>query len=572
MRQQHLKKLVRNTAPIMRLGMLILMIASILILAFSDAEAANKKKKKASNSAENPRYAALVMDASTGEILMARNADSIRHPASLTKMMTLYMVFEAVEQGRLRMSDRIPISQYAASKPPTKLGLPVGATIRVEDAVKILVTESANDISAAIGEKLGGTEKRFAANMTARAHKLGMSRTTFRNASGLPDPQQVTTARDMARLGQALLKDFPQYYSYFGIKNFEYRGRNHGNHNRLLGEYPGLDGIKTGFINASGFNLVASAKQNNRRLIGVVFGGRSWRSRNEHMVKLLDQGFLEIGKRKNMVQEASLAPVTAPIPLPPPMLDDIRGVAPMALSEANATDEGESQPDTIAAATMAATAAAASNAPLQQVTFEPIAPMDLKPSIPTMQTFGDMAEPVTIDPPVADETVTAARQAAAAAAAGVPIPPQRPVLPNAKPDTKVASAAVAPTANANIQMAPVAKGAKAIQTTSAPTVMQLTLKRDQIPAGLSGQIASNQARRSWSVQVGAFHSRAMTDQALRTAQSRLPTHLQHAQAVIVPQNTGGAVLFRGRLQGFDEVQANAACAHLGACLVVSPGS
>ena len=568
------KKSVRKMTVRHCLSVFLIVFCTILILGFAgDADAA-KKKKKASNAVENPRYSALVMDSLTGEILMARNADSIRHPASLTKMMTLYMLFEAVDQGRVRMSDRIQISSHAAGMPPSKLGLPAGSSIRVDDAVKALVTESANDISAAIGEKISGSEKRFASAMTSRAHKLGMSRTTFRNASGLPDPQQVTTARDMARLAQALLSDFPQHYHYFGIRNFEYRGRNHGNHNRLLGQYPGLDGIKTGYINASGFNLVASAKQNNRRLIGVVFGGRSWRSRNDHMVKLLDQGFLEIGRRKNMVQEASLSPAAnAPIPLPPPMMDDIRGVAPMALSEDNATDEAEDMPDTVAAASAAASAAVISDAPiasapipvsppLQKVTFEPLPENDLNPAAPK----NIMADAPRVPQIPASAPVQKEAAQAAVSAAGIPIPPQRPQLIG---DALPAPAIAAPIRTAHVQMKPVGKGASTPVVSS--SVMQLTIKRDQLPAGLK-TISPVPGGGTWAVQVGAFHSRAMTDQALRTAQSRLPTSLQHAQAVIVPQNSGGAVLFRGRLQGFDEKQANAACAALGACLVVAPGS
>jgi len=271
---------------LMRVVPILLLVLSFLLAASMPSDAFAKTSKKSSKSTENKLYAAIVVDAQTGEVLMARYADSIRHPASLTKMMTLYMVFEELKTGKLRMNDNIKITKHAAGMSPSKLGLPVGSNIRVKDAILALVTKSANDVSAAIGDKLGGSERAFARKMTQRARDLGMSRTTFRNASGLPDPQQVSTARDMAKLAMALLRDFPEYYHYFGVRNFTYHGATHKNHNRLLGEYDGLDGIKTGYINASGFNLVASAKRSGRRLVGVVFGGRTWKSRNAHMVKI----------------------------------------------------------------------------------------------------------------------------------------------------------------------------------------------------------------------------------------------------------------------------------------------
>ncbi|NJN05554.1 MAG: D-alanyl-D-alanine carboxypeptidase [Rhodobacteraceae bacterium] len=237
------------------------------------------------------KYAALVMDANTGQILHARDADSHRYPASLTKMMTLFLVFEALEDGRLKPRQRIPVSASAAAQPPSKLGLRPGSSISVEDAILALVTKSANDIATAVAEELGGSERNFALMMTAEARKLGMSRTTFRNASGLPHQGQLTTARDMATLARAHLRYFPQYYHYFSVESFGYAGVEHRNHNRMLGSYDGLDGIKTGYIHASGFNLVASAKRNDRRLIGVVFGAKNPNRRGRLMANLLDEGF-----------------------------------------------------------------------------------------------------------------------------------------------------------------------------------------------------------------------------------------------------------------------------------------
>ncbi|TVR98719.1 MAG: D-alanyl-D-alanine carboxypeptidase [Rhodospirillales bacterium] len=241
--------------------------------------------------AANPRYAAIVVDADTGVILHERHADLRRYPASLTKMMTLYLLFDALESGRVAPGTRFTVSAHAAAQPPSKLGLKPGQTITVEQAILALVTRSANDVSVVVAEGLGGSVSNFAAAMTAKARQLGMSRTTFRNPHGLPDEGQISTARDMATLAVALLRDHRKYYGYFATRSFSFAGTSHQNHNRLLASYRGMDGIKTGYIRASGFNLVASAERNGRRLIGVVFGGQTAQSRNAHMAELLDRGF-----------------------------------------------------------------------------------------------------------------------------------------------------------------------------------------------------------------------------------------------------------------------------------------
>ncbi len=242
------------------------------------------------------KYSAFVMDSDTGLILYKRNANKKLHPASLTKMMTLLMLFDAINQRKLRMHSRIRISEHAASMVPSKIGLKPGETIRVKDAIPALITKSANDIAVAVAEKIGGSEERFAKMMTKKARSIGMSRTRFKNASGLHDPQQVSTARDMARLSRMLIINYRDYYHYFSVKEFTYKGKHYRGHNRLMDTYAGMDGMKTGYISASGFNLAASAKRNNRRIIGVVFGGKTGRSRNARMEKLLDYGFNKIGE------------------------------------------------------------------------------------------------------------------------------------------------------------------------------------------------------------------------------------------------------------------------------------
>lgn len=251
----------------------------------------------AASAEANPKYASIIIDANTGKVLHSRYADEPRYPASLTKMMTLYMVFEAMEQGKITKNTRVPFSAHAASMQPTKLGVPAGKSISVETAIYSLVTKSANDAAAAVGELLGGTESHFAEMMTAKARALGMSRTTFRNASGLPNSRQVTTARDMATLGIALQEHFPRQFKYFDTPSFKYGRTTMRNHNRLLGRVSGVDGIKTGYTRASGFNLVTSLNKDGRSIVGVVMGGKSGSSRDAHMQDLLTANVAKGSKR-----------------------------------------------------------------------------------------------------------------------------------------------------------------------------------------------------------------------------------------------------------------------------------
>lgn len=243
---------------------------------------------------DRANYASIVLDA-RGQVLHAIHADEPRFPASLTKMMTLYMLFEAMRDGRVLPGARILMSAEAASRPPSKLGLPAGYSLELEDAILAVVTRSANDVAAAIAEHLGGSEERFAQMMTQRARSLGMTRTTFRNASGLPDPDQSTTARDMALLGSRLQSDFPRQYTYFSTTHFRWNNRAIHNHNHMLSAYDGADGIKTGYTRWSGFNIVTSARRDGVRLIGAVMGGRSWVERDRHMAELLDDAFQRSG-------------------------------------------------------------------------------------------------------------------------------------------------------------------------------------------------------------------------------------------------------------------------------------
>jgi D-alanyl-D-alanine carboxypeptidase len=302
------------TSPLRRIaaGLSLLAAAFLLVAALlpADANAQSPPQKRAAptgkakavrpaaassgwvgNPAVDGRDAYIILDATSGRELSSDQPDGLRHPASLTKLMTIYLTFSALDSGRLSLGDGLPVSINALNAPPTKMGLPPGGTVSVRDATMALVTRSANDAALVLAEALGGDEASFAQMMTSKARQLGMSQTVFRNASGLPNREQVTTARDMARLAFALMRDFPHYYPVFSVQSWPYRGRILENHNRMLGSYEGADGLKTGYTNASGFNLVMSAVRENRRLIGVVMGGDSAGQRDRMMAMLMDQGF-----------------------------------------------------------------------------------------------------------------------------------------------------------------------------------------------------------------------------------------------------------------------------------------
>jgi D-alanyl-D-alanine carboxypeptidase len=301
------------------------------------------------------RFASILLDGRTGQVLEESNADAITYPASLTKIMTLYMVFEALEKGKLRADQRFPVSQHAAAQAPSKLDLKAGETVAVQDLILALITKSANDAAVVIAEGMAGSEFEFARRMTKRARELGMSRTTFRNASGLPNPHQQTTARDMATLGRAMWRDHPRRYRYFATDEFVWKGQIHHNHNGLLGRYDGVDGIKTGFINASGFNLVASAERNGRRLIGVVMGGTTARGRDARMASLLDAGFDKSTARAPRGTQYARAQAASPQAASPgaaerssggfliPSADAATLEAPMANAATLALDTGDDQ-------------------------------------------------------------------------------------------------------------------------------------------------------------------------------------------------------------------------------------
>lgn len=290
------------------LGAVIFLLFCVQLLTLAAAQA-------------NPRYAAIVVDVESGDVLHSANADATRYPASLTKMMTLYLLFEALEGRSISLDQQLSVSTYAASKPASKLYVKAGSTIPVESAIQALIVKSANDVAVVVAEALGGSERHFADMMTAKARELGMPDTTFRNPHGLPDANQTTTARDMATLSIRLMQDFPQYYHYFSRSQFPWQGKTVTGHNRLLDNYPGADGLKTGFIRASGFNVATSAVRNNRRVVSVVMGGFTAASRDTHMADLLDRGFARLSmlQRGDWIAQADVLGERMELPASPPV-------------------------------------------------------------------------------------------------------------------------------------------------------------------------------------------------------------------------------------------------------------
>jgi D-alanyl-D-alanine carboxypeptidase len=258
-----------------------------------------------------PAPAAIVVDAQTGAVILENNSRGSHYPASLTKMMTLYLLFEAIEAKRFALTDELSVSTLASQQPPTKIGVKAGGTLTVQKAILALIVHSANDVAVVVAEAVGGSQSNFAALMTKKARALGMKDTVFRNASGLPDPAQVTTARDMAILARALISRFPDFYPLFATQSFAYGGRTFVSHNRVLKAYAGADGLKTGYIRAAGYNLVTSAERNGQRLIAVVLGGKTASARDARMVSLLDEGFATLVKQPQ-IQTASALPTTQP--------------------------------------------------------------------------------------------------------------------------------------------------------------------------------------------------------------------------------------------------------------------
>jgi D-alanyl-D-alanine carboxypeptidase len=489
--------------------------------------------------AANPKYAGIVVDARTGNVLYSENADRLQYPASLTKMMTLYMTFEALEQGRIRLDTPVPFSAHAAAQAPTKLGVRAGSTITVEQGILGLVTLSANDAATALGEMLGGSEDRFAQMMTAKAHALGMTRTTYRNANGLPNDEQVTTARDQALLGIAIQQRFPKYYRYFSLANFVYRGQNMRNHNHLLGRVEGVDGIKTGYINASGFNIVTSVKRGYRHIVAVVMGGRSAGSRDARMRELIEENIADASNKPAMI-----AGEQPPSPQPVAKQDTKLQPKPEAKPEVAASD-AESAPVLAQPAPETTTAAipGANDAPIKPVKVKTFAVK----LVPSKGAHALTNAPATA--PAAAETApdpATTRSVRTAFAATTPPEADVPALAAMPAPLKAPDTVVAPVSS---RAAPLGK----LQTAS--------IKPEDVAVS-SVPTKPATTRGGWAIQIGAYEDEGEAKGKLTTAKGRISSLFHKAEAYIERTVKGAKTYYRARFAGFDRDQAQATCKKL----------
>jgi D-alanyl-D-alanine carboxypeptidase len=481
------------------------------------------------------RHASLVVDANTGRVLHAHADDELRHPASLAKMMTLYIVFELMQQGRLTPATRITMSETAAGTAPSKLGLPAGSEIRLIDAVKALITKSANDVAVAVAEHISGSEQEFARLMTRKARAIGMHATVFKNANGLPDSDQVTTARDMITLALHLGDDFPRWYQLFSTRSFAYNGRSYRNHNTLLGTFDGTDGIKTGYTAASGFNLVASVRRNGKHVIGVVFGGSTASSRNAYMRALLSRALAKASTHKTRKP----APVVVAANSPREHANK-RPMARQSVSQrAPSEDRNVTAPAQPTQERQAEAPQAVRNTPINIARVRRVLVV-----APTQQSRRD-AEQTSAAVPAAENNEGGGQLAAVQSASATANPWQG---FGAAPSTLQA------------QAARLARGEAAIEPASMPA-------RFEVPQ-------PNAAKGEFAIQVGAFSSESEAQRQLHAARSRASDLLAGSMPLTQPVQLGGRQLYRARFLGFDARTASSTCfglRRLGVdCLVARP--
>jgi D-alanyl-D-alanine carboxypeptidase len=495
--------------------------SAIMLVAFSgQAEAA--RKKRPAGGGYNPPYAAMVVDVKTGRTLHAENEDALRHPASVTKVMTLYMLFEQLERGKLSLDSPLTISANAASQSPSKLGLRAGSTIEVEDAILALVTKSANDIACAIAENLAGSEEAFAEQMTRKARSLGMTRTVYRNASGLPDPEQVTTARDLTVLARAIQDRFPKYYRYFQTRSFQFAGRSIANHNKLLGRVEGVDGIKTGFTRASGFNLMTNAKTDDRHVVAVVLGGRSGPSRDQIMASL------------------------------------VRSNLPRAFAGARTTPAVGEAPRAVASAEPSAPASRATDIDITAGTTPARRPLDLTALRPVVASAAGASSTTTPSSRWQSGAGAPLPLNASAYAAMAPVEPARPA--------PIVTAAVTPTtppAKIEDRLPSVAPAPARTEARLAPATAPAA--RVEAPAARAENAASREAPRlapvsAWVIQLGATDEESKAKAILDEAKSKSGRSLSGAAPFTEKVSRDGSTLYRARFSGFDDAdEAQGAC-------------
>jgi D-alanyl-D-alanine carboxypeptidase len=532
-------------------------VVTVLAIATEPADARRHRRSGGhashSTSRDNysPPYSAIVVDANSGKTLHEASADSLRHPASLTKIMTLYLLFERLESGKMKLNSAMPVSDHASVQAPTKLGLRPGQNLEVEDAIRGLVTKSANDAAVVVAEAIAGNEDDFAALMTSKARALGMTRTTYRNASGLPNDEQVTTARDQALLGRAIQERFPRYYRYFSTPSFTYRGESMRNHNRLLGRVEGVDGIKTGYTRASGFNLVTSVKRDNRHIVAVVLGGSSAGSRDARMRDLIASYVADASNRRTATQVAeAAAPVEPRVPARPAQVAAAGG--------AYALASASSMPTPAAAAPVQSGFMVASKPQVAAGSSEPLKPIAVK-TIKVKLAGVEAAALAPSAPMIAvpEETGSTASAPKAAATQPAPSTPPTPaVQPWPTPHKEPLKAAAWPSPAAAPAPEPaLATKAQVVAKTELATAVK-TAKAEPAPARKA------QTHSGWIIQIGAFETASEAKQRLDAAQSKAKSVLAGADAFTEPVTKGDKTFYRARFAGLEKSQAEATCKQL----------
>jgi D-alanyl-D-alanine carboxypeptidase len=507
------------------------------------------------------KQAAVVIDANTGRVLHAQFADAPRYPASLTKMMTLYLVFSEIDAGRLSYDTKIKVSARAAGMAPSKLDLDAGEEIEVIDAIKALITKSANDMAVTLAEHIGGTEYEFAKMMTQRARQMGMTSTTFRNASGLPDPGQITTARDMVTLGLRLQDDFPKHYRLFSITSFTYRGKTYRSHNTLMHGFPGMDGIKTGYTRASGFNLVSSVKTQDKHLVAAVFGGKTAAVRNAHMRMLLYRALEEASTEKTR------GPAERPVAAGPPV--DVAWATETKQS-AKAKPVKVLPPKVAAKATPPAPTPPAPT-PAARPKHDQIASVIAEGDAPGGSAAEAPVQAAMPPPPRLD--LQALREAMSEST-----PEQQP-LPQAR--TLAASNAAGPQDIAALIRNSIVDGAPTVaaapQPAPAPQPVPAAVRAPSTlnsqadalaaapPSHLNGPLPATAALRSgngYEIQIGAYGTAQEAESKLEHIRNRASGLLEGHSSVTLPVQRHDRQVFRARFVNFDESAASKTCLEL----------
>jgi len=487
-------------------------LALTSLLAVTAVTSAAEARRRHQRTEYNPPYASIVVDANSGKVMEAVNADSPRYPASLTKIMTLYLLFERLEAGKIKLSTEMPMSAHAAAQAPSKLGVKPGQSIDVATAIRAIVTKSANDVAVCVAEAIAGDEITFAKQMTAKARALGMKHTNYHNASGLPDEHQITTARDQAILGRAIQDRFPKFYHYFSTRTFAYHGKEMRNHNHLLGRVDGVDGIKTGYIHESGFNIVTSVHRGSRHIVAVVFGGRSASARDARVKSLIANNINVAANKRTaspVVEGWMTALARAEIPTPPakPPIEPVKPVIEQKVASA---------------------------------------PPPLPPVAPPVPGSTDPIRPIPVKTIMVQPGIMRT-------ASLTPLPSASRKLRPAPATTNPAN--ITTIATVKSEPPPPAKSA------SAPTI-RIASAGASVPAPAAAQELAAKPRGDWMIQVGAFDVEKDAKKRLTIAQDKAKAQLSAANPFTEPVAKGDKTLYRARFAGLEKFQAERACMHL----------